>query len=336
MLRTNKSRGQALVEFALAATLIFFLLAAAVDLGFMFFAVQGLHNAAQEGGTYGSRWLASNQTTGVRSLDVNAILNNVRHESGDRGGIGFVNLLDLNNDGIPDVTPGVMIPPTGCTAAICQVNPATGNFVVNDYIQVYMINDSNLNGDPLDDGTAPNYPACSNAGSSTCFINVVVSFNYRLVFPLSPTFAQQRLLSSSFTMRMRDDMARSGVSATAPVFATITPTPQNMALSITNFYFAPYDKKNPNAVRPISLKALVTLNGTAFTGAQVSATVTRGSSFNVTLSSIGNGYYVACSQGSLVGTGSTPSVSMTATNGTGGSASDSSSNPSSITFPECP
>lgn len=334
MLRTNKSRGQALVEFALAATLIFFLLAAAVDLGFMFFAVQGLHNAAQEGGTYGSRWLVSNQTTGARTLDVNAIRDNVRHESGSRGGIGFVNLLDLNNDGIPDVNPDGPI--AQCTPAKCQVNPATGNYVVNDFIQIYTINDVNLNGDPLDDGTAPNYPACANASSPTCYINVVVSFNYRLVFPLSPTFAQQRLLSSSFTMRLRDDMARSGVSATAPVFATITPTPQNMAVSITNFYFAPYNNQNKNAVRPISLKALVTLNGAAFTGAQVSATVTRGSSFNVTLSSIGNGYYVACSQGSLVGTGSSPSVSLTATNGTGGSASDSSSNPSSITFPECP
>ena len=41
--------GQALVEFALAATLIFFLLAAAVDLGLIFFTIQGLHNAAQDG-----------------------------------------------------------------------------------------------------------------------------------------------------------------------------------------------------------------------------------------------------------------------------------------------
>ena len=302
----------------------------------MFFAVQGLHNAAQEGGTYGSRWLVSNATTGARTLDVNVIRDNVRHESGSRGGIGFVNLLDLNNDGTPDVNPDSPI--AQCTPAKCQVNPATGNYVVNDYIQVYTIDDSNLNGDPLDDGTAPNYPACANASSATCFINVVVSFNYRLVFPLSPTFTRERLLRSSFTMRLRDDMARSGVSSTAPVFATITPTPQNMALSITNFYFAPYDNQNKAAVRPISLKVLVTLNGSAYDAAMpVSGTVTRGgTSIPVTLSSIGNGYYVACSQGSLTGTGSTPSVSISGSNSTGGSASDSSSNPSSIKFPECP
>src|SRR5215212_441157 len=99
MLRIHKSKGQALVEFALAATLIFFLLAAAVDLGLMFFAIQGLHNAAQEGGTYGSRWLTG-QGFGVRTLDVNSIRDRVRHESGSSGGIGFVNLLDLNNNGV--------------------------------------------------------------------------------------------------------------------------------------------------------------------------------------------------------------------------------------------
>src|SRR5262245_6109203 len=131
MLKKNKSRGQALVEFALAATLIFFLLAAAVDLGFMFFAVQGLHNAAQEGGTYGSRWLMSDTTSGARLLNANVIRDNVRHESGGRGGNGFVNLLDLNNDGTPDVNPDGPI--AQCAPGKCQVNPATGNYVVYDY-----------------------------------------------------------------------------------------------------------------------------------------------------------------------------------------------------------
>src|SRR5581483_7924295 len=136
MLRPRKSRGQALVEFALAATLIFFLLAAAVDLGFMFFAVQGLHNAAQEGGTYGSRWLTNN-ASGTRVLDFSSIRDHVRHESGSRGGIGFVNLLDLNNDGIPDVNPDGPI--ANCTATTCQKNPSTGHYIVEDYIQVYML-----------------------------------------------------------------------------------------------------------------------------------------------------------------------------------------------------
>ena len=333
MSKKNKSRGQALVEFALAATLIFFLLAAAVDLGLMFFAVQGLHNAAQEGGTYGSRWLTSNLTTGARTLDVNTIRDNVRHESGARGGIGFVNLLDLNNDGIPDVNPDG--PVAQCTPGTCQVNSATGNYVVNDYIQIYTINDSNFNGDPLDDGTAPNYPACSNANSPTCYINVVVSFNYRLIFPLSPTFTRERLLRSSFTMRLRDDMARSSASSVTPVFQTVTPTPQVMAMTITNFYFTP---ASGNSVRPISLKAHVTLNGVAFNSAFVSGTVQRGTSpLTVTLASVGtNGDYIVCNVGSYAGTGATPSVTLTATNGTGGSATATHSNPGSTKFAECP
>ena len=333
MLRTQKPRGQALVEFALAATLIFFLLAAAVDLGFMFFAVQGLHNAAQEGGTYGSRWLVSNANTGLRGLDVNTIRDNVRHESGTRGGIGFVNLLDLNNDGVLDVNPDGPI--SACTAAKCQVNPATGNYVVNDYIKVYMLSDANANGDPLDDGSAPSYTACTDSTSSLCYVYVSVAFDYRLVFPLSPSFTRQRTLTSSFTMRLRDDMARQGsVAATQVTFATLTPTPQLMDLQITNFYYA---AANGSQVRPISIRATVTLNGAAYTGALVSGTITRGTtSFAVTLTSVGNGVYKACSVGSLTGTGSTPSVSLTATNGTGGTDTASSGTTSTTKFAECP
>ena len=58
---------------------------AAVDLGFMFFALQGLHNAAQEGGSYGSRWLVSD-ASGKRGLDASTIRDRVRLESGTRGG----------------------------------------------------------------------------------------------------------------------------------------------------------------------------------------------------------------------------------------------------------
>ncbi|MGB9633580.1 MAG: TadE/TadG family type IV pilus assembly protein, partial [Chloroflexaceae bacterium] len=40
--RQPRARGQALVELVLASTLLFFLLAAAVDLGLIFFTLQGL------------------------------------------------------------------------------------------------------------------------------------------------------------------------------------------------------------------------------------------------------------------------------------------------------
>ena len=108
MRRHARTTGQALVEFALASTLIFFMLAAAVDLGLIFFTLQGLHNAAQEGATYGSRWLVNqnpSDPTSVEVLDFNGIRDRARHEAGTQGGIGFVNLLDLNSNGTPDVNP---------------------------------------------------------------------------------------------------------------------------------------------------------------------------------------------------------------------------------------
>jgi hypothetical protein len=54
MVKRIRAVGQALVEFALAATLIFLLLAATIDLGMILFILQGLHSAAQEGALYGS------------------------------------------------------------------------------------------------------------------------------------------------------------------------------------------------------------------------------------------------------------------------------------------
>jgi Flp pilus assembly protein TadG len=316
-----KQRGQAIVEFALAATLIFFLLAAAVDLGLMFFAVQGLHNAAQEGGTYGSRWLMSSGTAGTRVLDVSTIRDRVRQESGSRGGIGVVNLLDLNNNGTPDVNAGVLI--KNCSASTCERNPATGAYIVNEYIQVAMIDDANLNGDPLDDGAAPNYTACTNANSPTCFVRVRVSFDYRLFFPLSPTFGRERKISSQFVMRLRDDMAREGApQGTPPVFRPATPTPQPptptpqvITVDIVGFSYSSWSDT-------ASVRAYVELNGNPLSVANVQATITRGSTTKtVAMSAIGNGYYRVCNVGTF---SNTPSVSVTATyNST--SASDSAS-----------
>jgi hypothetical protein len=100
MLRRTTQHAQALVEFAIASTLILLLLAAAVDLGLVFMNLQGINNAAQEGALYGSRFL---KVEGDKTeLDYDAIRQRVRRESGAAGGFGFVNMQDLNSDGIPD------------------------------------------------------------------------------------------------------------------------------------------------------------------------------------------------------------------------------------------
>ena len=181
MTQQKRKKGQALVEFALAALLIFFLLAAAVDVGMMFFAVQGLNNASQEGAAYGSRWLTDN--VGARQLDVAEIRNRVRLESGESGGIGFVNLLDLNNDGIED-----------------------DNAIIEQYIEVEALADMDFDGNPVPDATPCENITnnLANTGIYTCYVKVTVYADYNLLFPLAPAFGESVKLRSSHIMIIRN------------------------------------------------------------------------------------------------------------------------------------
>jgi len=190
MLKQARAKGQAVVEFALAATLIFLLLSATVDLGLIFFTLQGLHNAAQEGASYGSRWLTNSST-----IDVDAIRSRARLEAGNSG-IGFANLLDLNNDGIADVN----------SSGVEQTNPSTGNPVVEDYIQIRALYDTDQDGNPLNDGAAPNYTTCPNLKDPIvrCHLYVVMSAEYRFLFPLAPAFGDQVRLYSRYVIPMRN------------------------------------------------------------------------------------------------------------------------------------
>lgn len=197
--RRTKQTGQAVVEFALAATLLFFLLAAAVDLGLLFFTLQGLNNAAQEGATYGSRWLITD-ANGKRVLNAESIRDRVRHEAGTEGGIGFVNLLDLNNNDIPDVSPDTA---TGTKEV------ANGVTVIDDYIRVMALYDANYNGNPLDDGAAPGYTPCTDPSRQDfCYIYVSASFDYKFIFPLAPVFGDTVRITSPYIMPLRDSYSR--------------------------------------------------------------------------------------------------------------------------------
>jgi Flp pilus assembly protein TadG len=195
-----RSKGQALVEFALMATLIFFLLAATVDLGLIFFTLQGLHNAAQEGATYGSRWLKTS-TSGPSTLDYATIRDHVRNEAGNRGS-GFANLLDLNNNGVDDFAEDS-----------ANIGKATGSTVFPDYIQIRGLVDVDRNGDPTNDGVAPDYTPCPNIADRTerCFLKIDVYAMYRPLFPFAPTLLGERRLKSSYVILMR-----SGLSQTTP------------------------------------------------------------------------------------------------------------------------
>jgi hypothetical protein len=167
-------------------------LSATVDIGLIFFTLQGQHNAAQEGASYGSRWL-----TDTNNIDYDGIRDRARLEAGTSG-IGFASLLDLNADGIPDVD----------SSGVKQKNPKTGNTtnVIDDYIEIRPLYDQNQNDNPLDDGTAPNYTACPNLKDIAirCHLYVVVSSEYRFLFPLAPAFGDTVRLYSRFVIPMRD------------------------------------------------------------------------------------------------------------------------------------
>jgi hypothetical protein len=221
MPQRRRTKGQALVEFALMATLIFFLLSAAVDIGLIFFTLQGLHNAAQEGATYGSRWGIISNNSGVIYIDEDTIRDRARHEAGNQG-IGFANLLDLNNNGTPDVNPDQ-------SDGFREQNPETGNQVVVDYIQVQSLLDSNRDGSVPDDdaGVTGSPDACPNPGNVTlsCFIRVTVSYEYRMVFALAPVFGDTVRLTSSYSVPVRSGYRQAGEMTQSPVIRTVTPTP---------------------------------------------------------------------------------------------------------------
>jgi hypothetical protein len=315
--------GQALVEFALAATLIFFLLAAAVDLGLIFFTIQGLHNAAQEGGVYGSRWLTG---TNPRGLNMDAIRERVRKESGNRGGIGFVNLLDLNHNGIPDVGPAntSVVGADGTTYEMIGTTK-----VIDQYIQADLLEDTNNNGDPLDDLVGGNPTQCGDPSenSQKCYIRVTVSAIYQPVFPLTPSFLKPTTLRSTFIIAVRDPFSQGGVASTPPVFQTVTPippTPTPIPLAISIQRYTKVDGNN----QPVKISVKVQRMGVNVTGAVVTLNI-GGTPY--TLTELANGVYYHCAVGSFNGNSGPPAGTVEAVAGSsiGSSAASSTGSASS-------
>lgn len=204
MLRHTRTQGQALVEFALSATLIFFLLAAAVDVGLIFFSLQSLHNAAQEGATYGSRWGVVLDASNNVGFNTNGIIDRVRGESGAKGGNGFINLYDLDGNGTDDRT---------------QYGYTTPNILIDFLV------DPTSDGDPTRDvatGVAENpLPGAGSTctdpttTSKTCYIRVTVKSVHQMLFPFAPAFLKVVPLTSTFIMPLRSSLSR-GIGAPPP------------------------------------------------------------------------------------------------------------------------
>lgn len=188
--RAKRTPGQALVEFALAATLIFVLLSAAIDLGLIFFTLQGLRTAAQEGANFGSHpvMVMNGGTLAAVDIPYNDVVQRVRLSGGPQAR-GFVNLLDLNNDGVNDQTQSTIINPRSSSS----------------YIYVENLKYAGDNVNAASSGPCETTIArqdMRNAGRF-CYVRVTVSYNYRFIFPLAPAFADTFRLRASYMIRVR-------------------------------------------------------------------------------------------------------------------------------------
>jgi TadE-like protein len=197
LIRKTRTKGQALVEFALASTLIFFLLGAAIDLGLIFFTFQELRVAAQEGATYGSYpVIVENADGSVNRIDLRYenIVDRVRFSAGngDTNASGFANLLDLNGDGAEDGD---------------DLFGGGDGRDENGFVYIQNLLDVDNSGDPSNDGavecrTNVARVEMRNAGRG-CFIRVTVRYNYRMLFPLLPAFANTVPLRVSYILKIR-------------------------------------------------------------------------------------------------------------------------------------
>lgn len=207
MRRYVRAKAQALVEFALAATLIFMLISAAVDLGLMYLALQGIRTAAQEGATFGSHARVINNEV---TINVNEVRNRVRESAGDSP-VGFANLLDLDNDQALDVTGGRIGDGGEAYDTVDNgedFDPGAPNSVVEQYIIVQTIFDIDADGQLPEGVVTEANELCTPeilAGpfNRYCYVRVTVRYRYELIFALAPAFGDHINLRAEFAMPVR-------------------------------------------------------------------------------------------------------------------------------------
>lgn len=193
----HRAPAQALIEFALASTVIFFLLAATVDLGLIYFTMQALRVAAQEGATYGSYPKAQMNDTNhdgigdqlVRlDFDYSGIVYRVYGAAGEQN-TGFANLRDLNANGKDDL----------------NVDRLHDTMTTDPNAYIYVENLQGFNPQNLSSaGCRGDIPGMGlQDGGQGCWIRVTVRYEYRFVFPLAPAFADTVRLQASHLTPVR-------------------------------------------------------------------------------------------------------------------------------------
>lgn len=201
---THKAGAQALVEFALAATLIFMLLSAAVDLGLIFFSLQNLRTAAQEGATFGSHPIVhTNASGGVTRVDIDYanVTRRILNANGTSGQ-NLGNVRDLNNDRVNDLTQiGSQVDTANNTVRSSFIPTYPGEAV--NFIEIRNLQGTNPNN--LNTAScATDQPGVGLRGQNqNCWIRVTLRYRYRFIFPLAPVFGNEVILSTRYTIRMR-------------------------------------------------------------------------------------------------------------------------------------
>lgn len=191
MLRKRRTPGQALVELALAITLIFFLLSATVDIGLVYFTMQALRTASQEGATFGSypvRVLNPDGTLNRVDINYDEIARRVRGAGGEVS-TGFANLQDLDGNGVRDEDEA-------------SVPEHAGHQDADDWIFIELLGGANPTS--LTSVCRTDTPLSGmQAGGRNCWVRVTVRYNYRVQFPIAPSFGSNVRLQVRTVMPVR-------------------------------------------------------------------------------------------------------------------------------------
>lgn len=156
----RRTRGQAVVEFALASIVLFLLITAVVDLGLMFLTYQTMISAVKEGLSYGAyRPVEPNPVNPSSPLANDAnIRYRIRHSNIDPAtgepSISFINLGDLNHNDLDD-------------------EGEAG--VLGQYLAISAYQDSSPS------------TACATR-TRNCWLRIDMRYDYHFIFPLAPVF----------------------------------------------------------------------------------------------------------------------------------------------------
>jgi hypothetical protein len=155
----RQTRGQALVEFAFISILVVIILGMAIDGGLIYLTYQNMVNSVEEGLSYGTYEPLVRGSGGSLVANDEAIRFRMRHEGGDRdtdGGIRFINMFDLDNNGTFDDLEG-----------------GYGGGVLASHMLISAHADSS--------GTTP----CATRAQN-CWLRIEMIYDYQTKFPIVP------------------------------------------------------------------------------------------------------------------------------------------------------